>query len=74
MRKFAKGLIATAALTAVSVSSAFAEGTGPDYTTLTNGFDFTSTVGAIMAVGVGAVGLLLAMVGIKKVFLFVKTI
>ncbi|ECT5251072.1 hypothetical protein ATT74_15290 [Salmonella enterica subsp. enterica serovar Panama] len=72
--RISKALIASAVLTGLSVSSAFAEGTGPDYTTLTSGFDFTSTVGAIMAVGVGAVGLLLAMVGIKKVFQFVKAI
>lgn len=72
MRKYAKALIASAVLTGVSVSSAFAA--GPDYTPLTDGFDWTSTTSAIMAVGVGAVSLLLAIIGLKKVFQFVKAI
>ncbi|ECF5159726.1 hypothetical protein GNM86_14780 [Salmonella enterica] len=72
MRKFAKGLIASAVLTGVSVSSAFAA--GPDYTTLTDGFDFTTTVAAVMTIGAGAVGLVLAIVGLRKVFQFVRAI
>ncbi|HCS4145228.1 TPA: hypothetical protein OQ574_001347 [Salmonella enterica] len=79
MVKYAKALIASAALTAVSVSSAFAAGTpgtstGPDYTALTNGFDWTSTTAALMAVGAGAVGMLLVMVGMRKVFQFVRAL
>lgn len=72
MRKFVKGLIASAVLTGVSVSSAFAA--GPDYTTLTDGFDFTTTVAAVMTIGAGAVGLVLAIVGLRKVFQFVRAI
>lgn len=67
-----RALIVSAVLSGFSVSSAFAA--GPDYTTLTDGIDWTSTIAAIMAVGVGAVGLLLAMIGLKKVFQFVKAI
>ncbi|ECU5463641.1 hypothetical protein APM95_21630 [Salmonella enterica subsp. enterica serovar Muenchen] len=74
MVKYAKALIASAALTAVSVSSAFAEGTGPDYTALTNGFDWTSTTAALMAVGAGAVAMLLVIVGMRKVFQFVRAL
>ncbi|ECG7225688.1 hypothetical protein KQ096_002995 [Salmonella enterica] len=74
MRKFAKGLIASAVLTGVSVSSAFAAGTGPDYTTLTDGFDWTTTIAAVMTIGAGAVGLVLAIVGMRKVFQFVRAI
>ncbi|AXC65014.1 hypothetical protein DOE63_04870 [Salmonella enterica subsp. diarizonae serovar 59:z10:-] len=79
MRKFAKSLVASAVITGLSVSSAFAAGTpgatgGPDYTTLTNGFDWGTTVAAVMAIGAGAVGLVLAIVGMRKVFTFVKAI
>ncbi|EHQ4622615.1 hypothetical protein KQ096_005323 [Salmonella enterica] len=73
MRKFAKSLIASAVLTGVSVSSAFAA-TGPDYTTLTDGFDWTTTIAAVMTIGAGAVGLVLAIVGMRKVFQFVRAI
>ncbi|QDI87442.1 hypothetical protein E4L41_20960 [Salmonella enterica subsp. enterica serovar Javiana] len=74
--KFAKSLIASAIVTGLSVSSAFAAdaGTGPDYTTLTNGFDWTSTIAAVMTIGAGAVGLVLAIVGMRKVFQFVRAI
>ena len=79
MRKFSKALIASAVLTGLSVSSAFAAGTpgtavGPDYTVLTNGFDWGTTVAAVMAIGAGAVGLVLAIVGMRKVFQFVRAI
>lgn len=78
MFKYAKALIASAALTAVSVSSAFAAtpgtSTGPDYTALTNGFDWTSTTSALMAVGAGAVTMLLVVVGMRKVFQFVRAL
>ncbi|AXC69231.1 hypothetical protein DOE63_29880 [Salmonella enterica subsp. diarizonae serovar 59:z10:-] len=75
MRKFAKSLVASAVITGLSVSSAFADiGTGPDYTTLTNGFDWGTTVAAVMAIGAGAVGLVLAIVGMRKVFQFVRAI
>ncbi|ECC4965546.1 hypothetical protein C3M30_09005 [Salmonella enterica] len=77
--KFAKSLIASAIVTGLSVSSAFAAGTpgaatGPDYTPLTNGFDWASTISAVMAIGAGAVGLVLAIVGMRKVFQFVRAI
>ncbi|EFT4506849.1 hypothetical protein H2549_000353 [Salmonella enterica subsp. enterica serovar Stanley] len=72
MRKLSKSLIASAVLTGFSVSSAFAA--GPDYTTLTDGFDWTTTISAVMAIGAGAVGLVLAIVGMRKVFTFVKAI
>ncbi|HAT1680683.1 TPA: hypothetical protein I8Y21_001300 [Klebsiella oxytoca] len=78
MRKY-KALMASAVLTGLSVSSAFAAGTpgaatGPDYSAFTAGFDWTSTTAAVMAIGAGAVVLILAIVGIKKVFQFVKAI
>lgn len=77
--KLFKSLIASAIVTGLSVSSAFAAGTpgapaGPDYTALTNGFDWTSTTAAIMTVGAGAVALTLAIVGVRKVFHFVRAI
>lgn len=82
MRKFSKALIASAVLTGLSVSSAFAAGTpgipgtaaGPDYTSLTNGFDWGTTIAAVMSIGAGAVGLVLAIVGMRKVFQFVRAI
>ncbi|ECW6486844.1 hypothetical protein TP51_003032 [Salmonella enterica subsp. enterica] len=73
MSKF-KALVATAALAVLSVSSAFAADTGPDYTTISSSVDFGTTVSAVMSVGAGAIVLLMAMVGLKKVFLFVKSI
>ncbi|EBX0730462.1 hypothetical protein DQY79_24890 [Salmonella enterica subsp. enterica serovar Virchow] len=77
--RISKALIASAVLTGLSVSSAFAAGTpgtstGLDYTALTNGFDWTSTIAALMAVGAGAVGIILAMVGMRKVFQFVRAL
>ncbi|HCS4145507.1 TPA: hypothetical protein OQ574_001657 [Salmonella enterica] len=74
MVKYAKALIASAALTAVSLTSAFAEAAGPDYTALTKGFDWTSTTAALMAVGAGAVAMLLVIVGMRKVFQFVRAL
>lgn len=78
MRKFPKALIASAVLTGLSVSSAFAAtpgtSTGPDYTSLTNGFDWSSTTAALMAVGAGAVTMLLVVVGMRKVFQFVRAL
>ncbi|EJX4245107.1 hypothetical protein OD507_001525 [Salmonella enterica] len=74
--KFAKSLIASAIVTGLSVSSAFAAdaATGPDYTALTNGFDWGSTTAALMAVGAGAVTMLLVVVGMRKVFQFVRAL
>lgn len=76
VRKLSATLLASAVLTGLSVSSAFAAGTatGPDYTTLTSGFDWGTTIAAIMAIGAGGVGLVLAMVGLRKVFSFVKAL
>ncbi|EBM2258091.1 hypothetical protein DWD63_22845 [Salmonella enterica] len=77
--KLAKSLIASAIVTGLSVSSAFAAAvpgasTGPDYTSLTNGFDWSSTTAALMAVGAGAVTMLLVVVGMRKVFQFVRAL
>ncbi|ELG3530562.1 hypothetical protein RN068_000259 [Salmonella enterica] len=74
MRKYVKALIVPVVLTGLSVSSAFAAGTGPDYTTLTDGVDWTSTIAAIMAIGAGAIGIVLAMVGLRKVIQTVRSI
>ncbi|EPU8330230.1 hypothetical protein ACVZ8C_000925 [Salmonella enterica subsp. enterica serovar Newport] len=79
MRKFSKALIASAVLTGLSVSSAFAAGTpgtstGPDFTALISGFDWGSTTAALMAVGAGAVTMLLVVVGMRKVFQFVRAL
>ncbi|EIM1059080.1 hypothetical protein LMQ56_004480 [Salmonella enterica] len=72
MGKIAKILIAPVVLTALSVSSAFAA--GPDYTTLTDGVDWTTTIAAVMAIGAGAMALILAMVGLRKVIQTVRAI
>ncbi|ECI5748700.1 hypothetical protein D5P88_22340 [Salmonella enterica subsp. enterica] len=74
MSKLSAVLMSSAALAGLSASSVFAAGTGPDYTTISSSVDFSSTVSAVMAVGSGAIVLLLAMVGLKKVFVFVKQI
>lgn len=71
--KLSKGLLYSA-VTAVALSASSVFAAGPDYTDLSAGIDFTSTVAAIMAVGVGGVALLLSITGIKKVFLFLRTI
>lgn len=71
--KLSKVLIySVASAAALSASSVFAA--GPDYTALSGGIDFTSTTAVIMAAGVGGVALLLSMTGIKKVFLFIRTL
>ncbi|EMW9313709.1 hypothetical protein AAE121_002315 [Salmonella enterica] len=58
--------------TCAFASSAFADSL--DYTTMTNAFDFGTTVAAVMSVAAGACVLMLAMVGAKKVFQFIRAI
>lgn len=71
--KLSKALLySVASAAALSASSVFAA--GPDYTDLSAGIDFTTTIAVIMTAGVGGVALLLSMAGIKKVFLFIRTV
>ncbi|ENE8565372.1 hypothetical protein ABN789_001206 [Salmonella enterica] len=69
-----KALLASAMLAGLSASSAFAAGTGPDYTAISAGINWTTTIAAIMGIAAGAVVLLLAIVGVKKVFAFIKAV
>ena len=46
--------------------------TGPDYSSLTEAVDFSSTTTAILAVGALAVGLTLVTVGIRKILRMVR--
>ncbi|HHR9067858.1 TPA: hypothetical protein ACTADN_001894 [Salmonella enterica subsp. enterica serovar Birkenhead] len=78
MRKFVKNAVTSAIVVGLSASSAFAldgaAAAGVDYSNMTAAFDFGTTVAAVMAVAAGACGLMLAMVGAKKVFQFIRQI
>lgn len=67
-------LALTAAVLAVTASPALAQTTptGPDYSSLTDAVDFSSTTTAILAVGALAVGLTLVTVGIRKILRMVR--
>lgn len=49
-----------------------ATNTGPDFSTLTSQIDLSTTITAIMAIGVSAMGLLLAIKGVKIVWRMFK--
>lgn len=46
---------------------AFAQATGPDFTTLTGAIDVSTTITAILAVGALMVGVALAVMGVRKI-------
>ncbi|AOK07617.1 hypothetical protein LGM90_10150 [Burkholderia sp. AU28942] len=57
---------------AVAAPMTFAAGTGPDYTALTGGIDYTSTIAAVMAIAALSGGLWLAVRGAKIVLSMVR--
>lgn len=54
-------------------AAAFAQATGPDYSTLTSAVDFDTTITAVLAIGALAVGLALVTVGIRKILRMVRS-
>lgn len=78
MSKAMKRLMTRAGVAVGAVSSAlvapaaFAATGGPDYTALTTGVDFTSTIAAVLAVAALLVGLFLATRGAKIVIGMVR--
>lgn len=55
-------------LAASAPMASFAVGTGPDFTQLTSQIDMSTTITAVMGIGVGVMGLLLAIKGVKIVW------
>lgn len=56
----------------ITPAISFAATTGPDFSTLTSQIDLSTTITAIMAIGVSAMGLLLAIKGVKIVWRMFK--
>lgn len=52
---------------------AFAQATGPDYSSLTNAVDFGTTTTAVLAIGALAVTLALVTVGIRKILRMIRS-
>lgn len=65
MRKFA--IVPAAAAVALVPSVAMAQATGPDFTALTSAVSFDSTQSAILSMGAAAIGITLALLGLRKV-------
>lgn len=64
----------SAAVGTMAVSaSAFAAGTGPDFTTLSGSVDFSTAVTAVMAVAAAVVTVLIAVRGAKFVLAMVRS-
>lgn len=70
MRKIAA--LGTALVLLPATAMAQTTPTGPDYSSLTEAIDFSTTTTAILAVGALAVGLALVTVGIRKILRMVK--
>jgi hypothetical protein len=65
--------VAVAVVSAPMLAHAQTSGTGgPDYSALTSGVDFTSTIAAVLAVAALLVGLFLAVRGAKIVISMVR--
>ena len=50
----------------VTASPAAAQATGPDFSALTGAISFDSTSTAVLSIGAAAIGLTLAMLGVRK--------
>lgn len=58
-------------LTALFMMAGLASAAGPDFSTLTGGVDYTTLIGAVMAVAVLAVGYVLAKQGSAGIVRFI---
>lgn len=69
-----KSLYAHLAVIVLATGSGLASAatTGPDFTQLTSQIDLTTTITAVMAIGVACMGLLLAIKGVKIVWRMFK--
>lgn len=64
--------VSLGAAAALVAAAPFVQAAGPDYTALTTGVDFTSTIAAVLAVAALLVGLWLAVRGAKIVIGMVR--
>lgn len=62
-----KYLVGVGSLALLLPGLAFAAGTGPDFTVLTSGVDFTTTIAAVLAIFAAVAGLDLAWAGGRKI-------
>lgn len=69
-----KSLVARLAIVALVLSplASFAASAAPDFSTLTSQIDMSTTITAIMAIGVACMGLLIAIKGVKSVWKMFK--
>lgn len=69
-----KALFARLAIIAAVTTpmASFAVTTAPDFSTLTSQIDMSTTITAIMAIGVACMGLLIAIKGVKNVWKMFK--
>lgn len=76
MKTIRSAALAATGLVLASPSVLFAQtapaATGPDYSGLTSGIDFTSTNEMLLSVGALLVGVALVVMGIKKVLRFIR--
>jgi hypothetical protein len=70
MKNLKKMIAAVAA--GVVGTSAFAAGTGPDFTALTSAVSVDTVISAIMAIAVIVIGVVLAVAGAKRVIAMVR--
>lgn len=59
--------LSAAGLAAIVSAPAFAQATGPDFTTLTDAVDVSTTITAILSVGALMVGVALVVMGVRKI-------
>jgi hypothetical protein len=72
MKFIKKVLFALLAFVSVAIAPLPAFAAGPDFTTLTSQIDLSTTIDAVMAIGVAAMGLLIAVKGVKYVWRMFK--
>ncbi|EBR4270928.1 hypothetical protein HG772_000229 [Salmonella enterica] len=67
-----RNAVFVASCSAVFAVPAFAETTGPDFTSLTSNISFSSVIAGVMAIAAGIMGLKLAIVGARKILAFMR--